>query len=69
MAIYLYYGKVGDGKSYHVVATEILPAVRDGRKMYVYMDGLNPRSCLNYQGEIQMWSYGKLSIRCAKPVV
>lgn len=50
MAIYLYYGKVGDGKSYHVVATEILPAVRDGRKMYVYMDGLNPRRLSQLSG-------------------
>lgn len=50
MALYLYYGKVGDGKSYHVVATEILPAVRDGRKMYVYMDGLNPRRLSQFAG-------------------
>ncbi len=50
MALYLYYGKVGDGKSYHVVANEILPAVRDGRKMYVYMDGLNPRRVGQFAG-------------------
>lgn len=50
MALYLYYGKVGDGKSHHVVATEILPAVRDGRKMYVYMDGLNPRRLSQFAG-------------------
>lgn len=50
MALYLYYGKVGDGKSYHVVRNEILPAVRDGRKMYVYMDGLNPRRLSQFSG-------------------
>lgn len=50
MALYLYYGKVGDGKSHHVVATEILPAVRDGRKMYIYMDGLNPRRLSQFAG-------------------
>lgn len=58
MAIYLYYGKVGDGKSYHVVATEILPAVRDGRKIYCYMDGLNPRRLSQHSGrnaDVVLW--------------
>lgn len=58
MAIYLYYGKIGDGKSHEVVASEILPAVRDGRKMYVYMDGLNPRRVSQFGGRnanIVLW--------------
>lgn len=58
MALYLYYGKIGDGKSHEVVMSEILPAVRDGRKIYVYMDGLNPRRCGQFAGRnanIVMW--------------
>ena len=58
MALYLYYGKIGDGKSHHVVKSEILPAVRDGRKMYVYMDGLSPRRCSQFTGhnaKIVLW--------------
>jgi len=58
MALYLYYGKIGDGKSHEVVRSEILPAVRDGRKIYVYMDGLNPRRCGQFAGRnanIVMW--------------
>ncbi|MCZ7627194.1 MAG: hypothetical protein C3F12_00185 [Candidatus Methylomirabilota bacterium] len=58
MALYLYYGKIGDGKSHEVVSSEILPAVRDGRKVYVYMDGLNPRRCGQFAGRnanIVMW--------------
>ena len=58
MALFLYYGKIGDGKSHHVVATEILPAVRDGRKIYCYMDGLNPRRLSQFSGrnaDVVMW--------------
>lgn len=68
MAIYLYYGKVGDGKSFHVVKTEILPAVRDGRKMYCYMDGLNPRRLSQFAGRnsnVVMWdSVGEVRAAC-----
>lgn len=39
--IYLYYGKIGDGKTYHVVANEIIPALRAGRKVYTNIDGLS----------------------------
>ncbi len=58
MALYLYYGKIGDGKSYQVVANEILPAVRDGRKIYCYLDGLNPRRLSQFSGRnanVVMW--------------
>lgn len=39
--IYLYYGKIGDGKTYHVVRNELLPAVAKGRKVYTNIDELN----------------------------
>ena len=58
MALYLYYGKIGDGKTHHVVSSEILPAVRDGRKMYVYLDGLSPRRLSQFAGrnaDVVMW--------------
>jgi len=41
--IYLYYGKIGDGKTYHVMYNELLPAVRDGRKIYTNIDDLDQR--------------------------
>lgn len=41
--IYLYYGKIGDGKTYHVVRNEVLPAVRSGRRVYTNIDGLSAR--------------------------
>lgn len=36
--IYLYEGKIGDGKSYHVVRNELLPAIRAGRRVYTNID-------------------------------
>lgn len=38
--IYIYMGKIGDGKTYHVVVNEIVPAVRRGRRVYHNIDGL-----------------------------
>ena len=34
MPNYLYYGKIGDGKTYHVVERELLPAIRRRRHVY-----------------------------------
>ena len=48
MAIYLYYGKIGDGKTYHVLANEVVPAARKGRKIYTNLDGLNVRRLAQY---------------------
>lgn len=39
--IYLYYGKVGDGKTYHVVNRELIPAILAGRKIYTNIEGLS----------------------------
>jgi len=39
--IYLYYGKVGDGKTYHVVNRELLPALLSERKIYTNIEGLS----------------------------
>lgn len=72
MALYLYYGKIGDGKSHEVVLSEILPAVRDGRKVYVYMDGLNPRRLGQFAGRtanVQLWdNVDQVRAACALPV-
>lgn len=72
MALYLYYGKIGDGKSHEVVLSEILPAVRDGRKVYVYMDGLDPRRLGQFAGRsanVQLWdSVDQVRAACALPV-
>lgn len=46
--IYLYYGKLGDGKTYHVVSNEILPALRHGRNVYTNIDGLDLREIAFY---------------------
>ena len=48
MAIYLYYGKIGDGKTYHVLANEVVPAARKGRKIYTNLDGLSVRRLAQY---------------------
>lgn len=48
MAIYLYYGKIGDGKTYHVLQNEVVPAARKGRKIYTNLDGLNVRRLSQY---------------------
>lgn len=48
MAIYLYYGKIGDGKTYHVLSNEVVPAARKGRKIYTNLDGLNVRRLSQY---------------------
>ena len=72
MALYLYYGKIGDGKSHEVVLSEILPAVRDGRKVYVYMDGLDPRRLGQFAGRsanVQLWdSVDQVRAACSLPV-
>lgn len=59
MAIYLYYGKIGDGKTYHVLVNEVLPAVRKGRKIYTNLDGLNVRRLSQFVGrevEVVQWN-------------
>lgn len=38
--IELYEGVPGSGKSYYAVAEKFLPAVRKGRRIYLYVDGL-----------------------------
>lgn len=48
MAIYLYYGKIGDGKTYHVLQNEVVPAARKGRKIYTNLDGLSVRRLAQY---------------------
>lgn len=50
MAIYLYYGKIGDGKTYHVLQNEVVPAARKGRKIYTNLDGLSVRRLTQYVG-------------------
>jgi len=51
MAIHLYYGKIGDGKTYHVLVNEVLPALRSGRKVYTNLDGLNRRLLAMHLGK------------------
>lgn len=46
--IYLYYGKIGDGKTYHVVRNELIPAILAGRRIYTNIDGLNFRYLSTY---------------------
>lgn len=36
--IYLYTGKIGDGKTYHVVRNELVPAIKARRKVYTNID-------------------------------
>lgn len=36
--IYIYTGKIGDGKSYHVVKNELIPAVKAGRPVLTNLD-------------------------------
>lgn len=50
--IYLYYGKIGDGKTYHVVSNELIPAVRAGRKIYTNIDGLSKKHIGMLTGKI-----------------
>ncbi|TAJ07568.1 MAG: hypothetical protein EPO61_12605 [Nitrospirae bacterium] len=38
--IELYEGVPGSGKSYYAVAEKLLPAVRKGRRIYLYVDGI-----------------------------
>jgi zona occludens toxin (predicted ATPase) len=38
--IELYEGVPGSGKSYHAVAEKFLPWVRQGRRLYIYVDGI-----------------------------
>ena len=51
--IYLYYGKIGDGKTYHVVANELLPAVHANRKIYTNIDGLNKKHIAMLTGRLE----------------
>ena len=46
--IYLYYGKIGDGKTYHVVRNELIPAILAGRRVYTNIEGLNFRYISTY---------------------
>jgi|GEM_PF-1724114 len=47
----LYYGKKGSGKSYCVIFQEIIPALREGRKVITNIDGLNLRELRNFIGK------------------
>ena len=38
--IELYEGVPGSGKSYHGIAEKFLPWVRQGRRLYIYVDGI-----------------------------
>jgi zona occludens toxin (predicted ATPase) len=40
--IELYEGVPGSGKSYHGVSEKFLPWVRQGRRLYIYVDGIYP---------------------------
>ncbi|GER94664.1 hypothetical protein A45J_2428 [hot springs metagenome] len=51
--ISLYYGKIGDGKTYHVVANELLPAIQKGRKVYTNIDGLNIKYICMFLGILE----------------
>jgi len=51
--IYLYYGKIGDGKTYHVVANELLPALASNRKVYTNIDGLNKKHIAMLLGKLE----------------
>jgi hypothetical protein len=42
--ILLYTGKTGDGKTHHIIRNELLPALRQGRRVYTNIDGLNLRA-------------------------
>lgn len=46
--LYCYCGKVGDGKTYHVIKHEILPALVAGRKVYHNIDRLSYESVARY---------------------
>lgn len=67
MAVYLYYGKIGDGKTYHVLKNEVVPAARKGRRIYSNIDGLSDRRLLHYVGrevDLVQWS-GVEEVRAA----
>ena len=46
----LYYGKIGSGKTYLVMFQEIIPALREGRKVITNIDGLDLPAIRNYIG-------------------
>ena len=48
MAINAYTGLMGSGKSYEVVSSIILPAVRSGRRVVTNIDGINPDAIYAY---------------------
>lgn len=48
MAINAYTGLMGSGKSYEVVSSIILPAVRLGRRVVTNIDGINPEAIYEY---------------------
>lgn len=68
--IYLYYGKIGDGKTYHIVRNEILPAVRAGRQVYTNCDGLDLRRLLQVAGmgevKVEKWRTVEEVRRCCQ---
>jgi hypothetical protein len=46
----VYFGKIGDGKTYHVMINELLPALAAGRRVYTNIDGLNEKEIARYLG-------------------
>ena len=48
MAINAYIGLMGSGKSFEVVASVILPAIRSGRTVVTNIDGINPEAVNEY---------------------
>ncbi len=48
MAINLYTGVMGSGKSYEVVSSVILPAIQAGRRVVTNIDGINPQAIEEY---------------------
>jgi zona occludens toxin len=45
-----YYGKIGGGKTYLVMFQEIIPALREGRKIVTNVDGIDVAALRNYIG-------------------
>lgn len=48
MAVYLYTGPPGSGKSYALVSQVIVPGVLKGRRVVTNVDGVNPEAIMGY---------------------
>jgi len=63
MAINAYTGLMGSGKSYEVVSSVILPAVKSGRRVVSNIDGLNPEAIYRYlekKHDLDRSSFGQI---------